>query len=151
MTSDQFSRSDLDLEVTRVLGYLSEKGYKYLGTSVSSTAALGEYLEAVFVNSRFHREVRVNYLPAISGYPDALKVFIEDGKSDSFAIDDFLRHQGAPSELVEKLGLNVYQGPSKERVASCLAAVKEVMSDRLETIVCGERWTHIPIDWGQHK
>jgi hypothetical protein len=147
MNDTEAAKPLLDMLVKRAFEYLLPTGFQYLGTALNSTAALGEYLEAVMRNPTTKRQIRAVYLPPYESFPAALRVFLEHGGRDAFALDDFIRYRGAAPEEVESLKLSNYQGNLEERLSACLCAAKAAMDKYAERIVSGSEWTHVPMDW----
>jgi subtilase family serine protease len=75
MSDLRVERDLLDRHLPAVFAYLSEKGYRYTGAHVSSTPALGAYVEASFHNPTSFRRVTVSYAPPLDSHPDVLLVF----------------------------------------------------------------------------
>lgn len=152
MIVEQFEKDLLAEEVLRVMKDLPNKGYAYLGASTQSMPAIGDYWEAVFHSPKRNRYLRIAYIPPRGGtHPDALVVHVENGRTDSFSIADFLAYTNAPREVIQSVTLGSYQGTFSDRIGACLAAIKKAIDCYLGKVIEGTGWTHVPIDWGGHK
>lgn len=145
------ARDALDAQSKRVFGDFVANGYRHLGTIYASTAALGQYLESVLENREAQRRIRVSYLPPIDPHSDAMIVFLENGATDSFAVDGYMRSRDFPADEIAEVTLSNHTGSLEERLGACLDEVKCVLDKHLSDVTSGTKWESVPINWQGHK
>lgn len=145
------AKAALDAQSRRVFGDFVAKGYRHLGTTYASTAALGQYLESILENREAQRRIRVSYLPPIDPHPDAMIVFLEKDVNDSFAVDGYMRSRDFSTDEIAEVTLSNHTGSLEERLGACLNEVKYVLDKHLSDVTYGTKWESVPINWQGHK
>src|SRR5690348_15013444 len=123
-------------------GWLS-KGYIIAPVTKENTEALGDYFEAVILNSKNGRKLCIILLNTHDGSQHEISVHADNGV-ESFSVDELLRHRGAASIVIDKLSLRHYAGKLSERIKRCITFVRTVVEEELLSALDGGEWPAVP-------
>jgi len=156
MADEALNASMLDAAILESVD-LRRNGYEYTNVGERNTPALGSYLEAAFTHPDTQRRITITYLPESPevGAKAAVTLHITknaaDPYSDSFGIDEFLKHSGSDPKLIHALGLGAHVGSTRERIRAVLIQMAAILKTELTDVVAGRIWADVPIDWHGYK
>lgn len=149
MTFSTEDKDTFESAVASEFAPLIAAGFVLIAVQLKSSAALGDFLEASLVSESRNRRLRIALLRA--GTREALSVHVEKVDKGTFAVNNFLKRQGASDSLLRQCELSSYQGALSARLAGCLGFVRTILDTHLVSVLAGHTWPDVPIDWGEYR
>ncbi|WP_425614564.1 hypothetical protein NA78x_004437 [Anatilimnocola sp. NA78] len=115
--------------------------------SIPATEVLGPSLKFTITPAWNRKVIAKLYYRSDDAHFFTVEIFNSEVK-DSFLLDEWMNLHCTPVNL-SLFDLNSYQGTLQERLAAFFSFLAAQLSERsLQEVLNGQKWEHIPYDWG---